>query len=360
MMVPRRAWHSPVFWWIALPLAMAGWTAGIVVVARGPTGADEAVEVLEKHEAWLLRDAKSPGKPIRGVQVTSPKHVREDIEQSSRLPDLQALTVWGLRDADMDCLALLPGLLELNLRSAPVFGPGLIHLKGMNRLKALDLGSTRLTDGSLAIVAALTSLETLRIDRSPLTDAGLADLGNGLAPRLRVVSIAETSVGDAGLASLARIETLETLNLAGTRVTDAGLAHLAGLTRLRDLNLRNTRVGDAGLAHLARLVGLRSVVLGATRVTDAGLARLARHTELRILSLSGLEGVTDVGLAHVSGLDNLETLHLSGTRVSDAGLARLSRLTRLRLLYINGTPATETGLDQLQKALPDLVILPAR
>ena len=38
------------------------------------------------------------------------------------------------------------------------------------------------------------------------------------------------------------------------------------------LDLSETRVSDAGLAHLARLTSLQALNLGLTQVTDAGLA----------------------------------------------------------------------------------------
>jgi hypothetical protein len=81
---------------------------------------------------------------------------------------------------------------------------------------------------------------------------------------------------DAGLAHLAGLRSLQSVELGDIRVTDAGLKHLEKMTDLRDWGLFGTSVSDAGLAHLAGLRSLQSVELGDTRVTDAGVQELQK------------------------------------------------------------------------------------
>ena len=47
---------------------------------------------------------------------------------------------------------------------------------------------------------------------------------------------------------------LQTLHLEGTQITDAGLVHLKGMTNLHGLNLRETKVTDAGVAALQKVL----------------------------------------------------------------------------------------------------------
>ena len=64
----------------------------------------------------------------------------------------------------------------------------------------------------------------------------------------------------------------------GGALTDRGLAHLAGLTALESLDLEWSAVTDAGLPAVAALPALRWVDLGgAAGVTSAGLAALRRE-----------------------------------------------------------------------------------
>jgi len=52
--------------------------------------------------------------------------------------------------------------------------------------------------------------------------------------------------GSSGLTSL------QTLNLYGTKVTDAGLEHLKGFTNLETLSLYGTQITSAGVADLQK------------------------------------------------------------------------------------------------------------
>jgi hypothetical protein len=47
-------------------------------------------------------------------------------------------------------------------------------------------------------------------------------------------------------------------------------------------------------------------------------------------------------------------LQLSRTDVTDAGLARLKGFTHLRTVALDGTQVTDAGVQELQKALPNL------
>lgn len=107
---------------------------------------------------------------------------------------------------------------------------------------------------------------------SAVTDDDLAELA--LLKNLRVLRLKECRIGDAGLAHVARITTLERLSLDGTDVTDAGMPQLATLTGLEFLNLYGTAIGDDGLADVARLPALKTVVVTATRVTPRGVSAL--------------------------------------------------------------------------------------
>jgi Leucine-rich repeat (LRR) protein len=50
------------------------------------------------------------------------------------------------------------------------------HLKGMTKLKHLDLFGTRITDEGLEHLKGLTSLTTLDLSRTQITDAGLEQI----------------------------------------------------------------------------------------------------------------------------------------------------------------------------------------
>jgi hypothetical protein len=90
-------------------------------------------------------------------------------------------------------------------------------------------------------------------------------------------------ITDAGIARLQPIKTLRALALDRTAITDAGLAQFAqpgGLGNVRHLYLSRTRITDAGIRHLDALPSLQGVSLDGTRATSASVQRLKKRPEL--------------------------------------------------------------------------------
>jgi len=108
---------------------------------------------------------------------------------------------------------------------------GCRHLAALTSLRSLHLVNTSVTDAGLSLLMPLTSVEELCLNGTPITDAGLLHLK--AFRRLRELDLAQTNVTDAGLVYLQCLPTLQKLDLRETRVTDAGLLHLKGFRRLR-------------------------------------------------------------------------------------------------------------------------------
>ena len=67
--------------------------------------------------------------------------------------------------------------------------------------------------------------------------------------------------------------------------------------------------------------------------------------------------ITDAGLVHLRAITSLSRLDLVGTHVTDAGIVRLKGLTKLKLLALSYTEVTDAGVKDLQRALPNLIIV---
>jgi internalin A len=115
-------------------------------------------------------------------------------------------------------------------------------------------------------------------------DTVIVQVGN--LTRLQTLNLEGSSISDAGLARLHGLTELSKLDLIRTRVTDAGLLHLKTMTSLTYLDLRNTEITDAGLAHLKGLSKLSELFVNSIAITDAGLANLRELTNLSHLSLN--------------------------------------------------------------------------
>jgi len=64
--------------------------------------------------------------------------------------------------------------------------------------------------------------------------------------------VSETKVTDAGMDTIAKMTSLESLNLYGTEVTDAGLQKLATLPQLKKLFVWRSKVTPAGIQELKK------------------------------------------------------------------------------------------------------------
>ncbi len=106
----------------------------------------------------------------------------------------------GNRDSELESIASLGRLEELQLGGFLVTDSSLRHLTGMVNLQILDLSSCDLTDQGLIHLRGLTSLKMLDLKRTWVTDAGLAHL-KGLT-NLQMLNLEETEVSDAGVRDL--------------------------------------------------------------------------------------------------------------------------------------------------------------
>lgn len=116
----------------------------------------------------------------------------------------------------------------------------------------------------------------------------------------RSLSVQPRQVTDASLANLDPLTEIQQLNLDRTSITDTGLAHLKNLSNLTNLSLYSCPTIDgSGFVHLKDMKQLRGMILHGTRVNDAGLAHLHAVTSLEGMNMIECP-ITDAGLARIS------------------------------------------------------------
>ncbi|WP_146390567.1 leucine-rich repeat domain-containing protein [Allorhodopirellula solitaria] len=161
---------------------------------------------------------------------------------------------------------------------------------------------------------------------------------------------------DALLSELQGLDGLESLNLDRTPVTDDGLAAMGHLPNLHLLSLAQTRVSNAGIATLVtnfpKLVSLR---LDETVITDPGFAELAHAEHLEMLSLHRVP-VSDAGCKQIAKISTLTTLGLDQTMITDRGLTSLKSLPQLKRLSIWQCQLSESGIERFQRDQPDVAV----
>ncbi len=224
--------------------------------------------------------------------------------------------------------------------------------KGLTDIKRLMFSTgqqVNINDDDVVRFKAFERLEVLQMGRSQVTDAGLASLAE--LTTLWSLNVSNTEVGDESVASLSRIANLRGISLRGTNVTDEGLKHLNQNVLLRSLSLERTQISDKGLQYLSQLRSLEHINLRHTNVTGSGMQHLSELCNLEHLMLDVTQ-VDDEGLAQLGTLGKLKTLLMDGTQVTDAGLRHLHGLSNLELLILPPDRTSPAELNRLREALP--------
>jgi hypothetical protein len=290
-------------------------------------------------------------------------------------------------------------VVKAELRGSGAGDGDLAALRGLDAVREIDLGSTRVTDQGLAALHGLAGLRRVYLDGTAVTDAGAAALRKAVPgvevmrwtdAEQRLLAALERLGGRYDRDPIAMPGQVFSIDLAGTRADDEALALLRVAERLESLRLTRTAVTDKGLAHLHGLTKLRRVYLG-KGVTDAGADALRkavpgvevirwsdaeRRAVEAVVALRGtyrLDGAEESGpvvridlgstatgdatLELLKGATNLQTLRLSNTPATDKGLAHLHGLAKLKAVYLSSSGVTDAGADALRKAVPGVQVI---
>jgi internalin A len=185
----------------------------------------------------------------------------------------------------------------------------------------------------MASLTKLDQLQTLAISSNRLTPAALADLGR--LTGLTTLMLDDAIETDAQLASLRGLTRLENLTIsleAGTTPKapriEKGLANLAPLIRLRKLHLTGDSVLVRSLDFIDGMAHLESLMVDHSPLDDTFLAKLAKKANLREVILRDTD-LTDAGMTEIGMLANLEFLSGRGSMLTDSGLSHLAGLKNL-------------------------------
>ncbi|HUQ92124.1 MAG TPA: hypothetical protein VM120_10630, partial [Bryobacteraceae bacterium] len=164
-----------------------------------------------------------------------------------------------ITDFDLDKIALLSGLEELNL------GIGL----------SLGRPSSSGAVGNCRVAGGIT-----------ITGLGVEKLSK--LKNLRWLEISGAQITSAGLKSLQSMPRLERLSLWNCKaIDDAAAPLLAAIPSLSNLDLSNTSVGNQTLQALAALPSLKLLYLTETNVTPEGLAAFHKQKPAVFVSWAG-------------------------------------------------------------------------
>ncbi len=302
----------------------------------------------------------------RGGNPISDRHIKF-LEGLTRLKSLTlwGSACNNLTDASLASIGKLKSLEELYfIRTGPRFTPaGVAYLKELKSLKKVDFAQiwsgpagAYYGDEVVRQFAALPNLESIK-GIGYITAEGMKTLAG--FRNLKCLSIAlkddnQGYYGPTGLSDLSGLSCLEELSFSGGKsLYDQDLADLESLDRLKKLRVNSRHFTDRSLASISKLEHLESLnfsALGGAGVSKKGLKQLSGLTNLHTLDIQVYPAVTNpadgVNL-DLSALTKLNTLTLSGLSLQDADLASLAGLHNLEWLTLEGD-FTEEGLWHLR------------
>ena len=180
--------------------------------------------------------------------------------------------------------------------------------------------------------------------------------GDLFGDRVNSLILVDSDVSDSQIAELSRFRHLGGLYLDRTAVTDDGLACLSIMTDLVALSLRRTSVTELpSLSHMSKLVELDISFTNVKEVDVTGLDSLATLT-LRATQLN------DAGLANMSPLPELRSLDIAGAgtnmAITDDGIGHITarKFPKLRLLYLYNCEVSQREVDRLMSEFPGIEI----
>jgi Leucine-rich repeat (LRR) protein len=268
------------------------------------------------------------------------------------------------------------------------YGPVVEALQKLPKLRTLRIERLREPETTVPLIASLEGLETLDLQISHESEdptifrhlsklqalrdfritaflpvVGLTRALSELT-QLRSLSIRSKSVQEDELVWLAKLESLERLELQiAFSVKSQGVLALAQLPNLHTLDLENSAATDADIADVAQLSQLRALGVSGTHVTHFGIESIGRMRNLVVLHMN-LEWNRDSYIAApgsaVNPLRNLTQLrHLNARLNTMEGreVAEIVALKQLRSLNVQYTRWTDRSELEVLEKLPNLKVL---
>jgi hypothetical protein len=259
-------------------------------------------------------------------------------------------------------------------------GGGFSGLGNVKTLQAIELNATQMNGQDLAAVSALPDLQVLKVNNTGSISAqDYAALKN--IKKLSVLDISHTLSGDSVTPILATLP-ITVLDIQSTQFTDEGLAYVAKIQTLEELNVSFTRVTGDGF-KVFRSHDLKLLTAGGTNFGVRGLQAIKGMNNLESLSLYqcgiigtlkemnvfgtfpnlkhlnlGKNGVSDLGMktlfVRCKDLEELNVSHNIG--VTNKGLVFLKNHKKLKRLILVGTTCNQQGVAFIKSEIPGIEV----
>lgn len=198
----------------------------------------------------------------------------------------------------------------------------------MRPLKQLRILQSPLKDEDLNIIARIENLEDLDLDFTQITDAGLANLKS--CEKLRSLNLTQENLTDNAIDSILKIPNLSELYIHHAAITDEGLKKISQLKNMQVLRVAPGFFTSEGLRQIQDMPKLRELDFSVNTmepkslITNKGIEYIARIRSLESLYLTG-NPITDDSIHELKKMKQLKDLYLEKTKISEKGIRRIQQ-----------------------------------
>ena len=223
----------------------------------------------------------------------------------------------------------------------PEFGAG---------VERLTLDECQFVDSKNSVLPELPDLQHLVVDGGNPT----SDLFRNLHSSEKLKSIRvnywhANQLGDDFLAQVSRCSSLESLHVYRSLVTDVGIEHLQNLPHLSRLEIGNKNITDASADSLSKCLALRRLDLPGASLTDKGVRRFASLPNLTVLWLSHCPVSPDIGET-LANIQTLQRVIMYGVSVNSNSASAFAKMPSLEKLLVEGECWTISDLEVLAES----------
>lgn len=308
-------------------------------------------------DGLLAQVAASPeaAAQITELRLDAARITSQGLASLAAFTNLKTLSLSGisLPALEFGPLSQVTSLESLDLSYSLADNSVLEKLGPMTGLKSLKLTKTQVRAGYGAMLAGLP-LEELIANETPFSDQDAAAIA-GLP--IRTLDLQQTPITDASLLELAKIETLEDLNVSRTTVKGPSFLVMKN-SGLKSLEASHTVFTAAGFLAIKSLKSLETLrLVNASIIEDPALKAIKSMSKLRILDLSH-NTITDQGVNQLlKGHPSIEQLLLGGmTTISDFSLGYLVNNKALKYLNVEGSSVSAERVKLFHEKRPDCLI----
>ena len=332
--------------------------AGRIQSIEQKRSADREAELVTVAGCTFEEDAQTAVLDDKGI-------TNEQLSEITVLHSLNSLSLRNNRISDVEALASLGGLDELDLSGNQIINVDMLSM--LRELRTLKLDGNPIRD--CRKLAALGNLNILSLTGTEVTSECLAVLadalpfcairytnedseevlygGNCFRADAEELNLSGKKIRD--ITALGDFPNLCILDLSNNEITD--LRPLMNLPKLEKLNVSGNSVSD-----LRPLIGLSSLIkLDASDNLISDTTALGEVKSLEDLNLSGNRISEFSGLGK---LTNLKTANLRSTGISDSALPELNTMKSLQTLDLqDNTGLSDKAVCALKAEIPGCTIL---